>query len=1844
MPSVDNRLVRMEFDNQQFMTNLMASSRKLNEFKGDLASIDKAASSFDKVENASKGVKLEAIANAVESVKNRFSAMGVAGMTAVSNLTNTVVNAAKRMASAFGNMIIGGGVTRALNIEQAKFLLQGLISDQNEVNAVLKAASDSVDQTAFGYDVAAKAAAQFAASGMRADDMVSPLRALAGVAATTGAEYDRVAQIFTKVSGNGRLMGDDLLQFSAMGMNAAATLAKYMGTSEQAVREMVSDGKIDFATFAAAMDDAFGAHAKDANKTFTGTMSNIKASFSRMGASFISPLIEQEGALVHFLNTVKDVMKKLENALSPFAETVTGNLKTGITGLDDYIQKIDFERLFEGAVKAIDNLLAALKPVKDAFKEVFGASVDDINAWIQKFAEAQRFIGDRLANSGGAQAINELAKVVLSFIKQITDGLGQLADIAGHAFREVFAEPDVEGLKAAFGPLWDIIGQMKMSESEVEAFSRIFQGLFAGLHAGSTVFAKVLELVGNLLLKLRPVGDAILELGARVGDFLVSLDAGIQGTDALNNVFNTLKDVLGMVADILGAVGQGFADFFKGFATNSEDVKKFTAKMNEAGQILGDFQNQMGWRIPEAIRKTKEKVHELYPAFQGAGQMIGKVFGKLGELLKGIFSGDIDVKPVMNIVHDFLNFGILGEMRKFVQNLNGVSKGLGGIVDNIKGVFGKLNNAVGEFTNQQMTMKPRHWLQLAIAVGLLAAAMALLAQTDPVGLATGIGGLAAAMGMLVGYVKLINHLDLKGIGPAARAISRLGLSMITVARAVKAFGEMGWEELVRGMTGFATALGAIVGATVVLEKTGAEKSLNRFAWALIPLSAAMNIFAASVHLFGGMDSRDLTEGLLSIITLLGALTGVAALLTKTGLEKQLNRFSWALIPLSTSMILFSVSVNMMGSLEFETIVKGLGSLIVVLGSLTGVAALLTKMGLEKELKKFAWALIPLSASMLIFQSAIEKLGNMELAKLVQGIVGFVASLGIFIGAAKLLQAAKIDKDVIKLSIAMSVMSQAIGSFSGALNGFADSIKKLGETPFNQLVKGILGFVSACGVLIVFFKLTKKIESDLWGISGAVGAVGGALNAMTESVVKLSDLEPEKLETGLRGVAGTLTALAMAMRQMKDTKEAGQSMLLASIAIGALSASLAVVSSLPVQGIATGLAGIAAALVVYTGVANALGSALPKLKELSISFLELGLSMAGIGVGVALLTTAFTTVVGIFTTCTDTLKQFFQTIIELAPLIVEAVFSIITALLDQITLNAPKFAEAITALIKMLLDVIVTNIPAIAEAGLQLIIGFLTAIRDHIYDITTIALQIIINFINGIAANIGGIIDAAFNLIISFIDGLATAIDTNHQALFDAIGHLIEAIGNCITDMIDRIKEIGGTILENIKNGIGEAVENVKAAIGGFFDNIINGIKDLLGINSPSTVFQGMGNDCAAGYQNGVTEGQAGANAAGQGLANSAIDGINSAGGIANTAGVDLSNCANNGIIHNTSQAQNTGTKFASSFAQGIRGQLGNTKSSGQAIGQAATQGIQSQLNSMTPTGQRFGTQFASGLRSTVGAVRSAAMQVGQSAMQGISSVQGNLTAVGRNYGNNFVSGIRSSGNGAYQAGRNIAERAKSGMTSISTWSLGNDWANGFANGINDRTWWIEEKARRAARAAKKAADDEIGNGSPSREMMKSGRFFIDGFAIGIRQEEHLAISASERAARVALGRMRSMLSEVGGFLEEELDPVISPRLDLSQVTAGTDEINAIFSQMNGSLRVSALGAESASAAFESSRRPSRTYSEAGHGEEQPVTVQNTFNQYNSSPKALDRLEIYRRTKNLFAMRTNAGATGVVVNA
>ena len=375
---VDERILSMKFDNASFEKNAKVTINTL-----------------DKLQRSLDTTKLS------KDISNLYSYVTKIG-TEVK--TFIAIKYAIKGIDAALKSVTEGGKRRAENLENAHFQLQGLLKDEEKVSEIMNDVSKSVDGTAYGLDAAAKVASQLAASNVKAgDQMFTALRGIAGVAAMTNSSYEDIGRIFTQVAGQGRLMGDQLLQLSGRGMNAAATLAEEFGLTEAAVRDMVSKGQISFDMFSQAMDSAFGEHAKKANETMTGALSNVKSALGRIGALFYSPLIEQNGALVQLFNALRVKTNELKDALAPTISKIVDIAIKAINWATSIINKIDFSSMASKILKPFTTVKQTFDDigtkVQSTSKIITNAS-DVINEVINGKWDVGAKRWDKLTNAG----------------------------------------------------------------------------------------------------------------------------------------------------------------------------------------------------------------------------------------------------------------------------------------------------------------------------------------------------------------------------------------------------------------------------------------------------------------------------------------------------------------------------------------------------------------------------------------------------------------------------------------------------------------------------------------------------------------------------------------------------------------------------------------------------------------------------------------------------------------------------------------------------------------------------------------------------------------------------------------------------------------------------------------------------------------------------------------------------------------------------------------------------------------------------------------------------------------------------------------------------------------------------------------------------------------------------------------------------------------------------------------------------------------------------------------------------------------------------------------------------
>lgn len=191
---------------------------------------------------------------------------------------------------------------------------------------------------------------------------------------------------------------------------------------------------------------------------------------------------------------------------------------------------------------------------------------------------------------------------------------------------------------------------------------------------------------------------------------------------------------------------------------------------------------------------------------------------------------------------------------------------------------------------------------------------------------------------------------------------------------------------------------------------------------------------------------------------------------------------------------------------------------------------------------------------------------------------------------------------------------------------------------------------------------------------------------------------------------------------------------------------------------------------------------------------------------------------------------------------------------------------------------------------------------------------------------------------------------------------------------------------------------------------------------------------------------------------------------------------------------------------------------------------------------------------------------------------------------------------------------------------------GLAKGISAGESDVITAASNVATKALKAAKDKLEINSPSKVMYGFGRFFDLGFANGMHDYADEVSKASEGIATEAISAAQIIAENIANTMDEDFEyqPTIRPVLDMDEVDAEYSDYNRMFASRSMSLAGSINRAQKAA--------PSDRFTPEVNPSQNQNGGSNTynFNQYNYSPKALSRIDLYRQTNNQFAMMKGRG--------
>lgn len=1134
MSSVDEHVVSMRFNNKDFERNAQKSLGTLDKLKQAL-NFKESSKSLKELNKDMNNLDVSQLNKTMQALENRFSTLGVVGASVLNRLTNSAIDfgksivkdVTKPMTNAI-NQIKSGGLNRAFNLEHARFQLMGLTNDAQKVSAILDGpVAQAVDGTAYGLDQAAVAASSLVASGLKTEELLGPLSAISGVASMTGRDFSDIADIFTTVASNGKLMTMQLRQLSASGLNASAALAKSMNKTEAEINEMVTQGKISFADFSNAMNEAFGENAKRANETFNGALSNVKAALSRIGAKVATPGLEymrdvfnelrpvvnkfnemlgSDGEPGTLMYTIKYLMFRFKTLATNLLKSKTAfNFITKLSnGLTMAFNKLDKLLYYDGPIftgfKALGNILRAIKswiePVAQAFLDIFPPiTINRINEIVHTFKDFTEKLtaSDRIANNirktfrgvfmvfrAVAETIKMVATQVWSFVKGLAPAGAAVTDI--------------------FGTLGDVLANVAYYIRIVIATIGYVLDYFGIMENLGLVIGNVFSAVGNLLNSvLTLIGGALVTVGnAILGVFGVVLPPVENAGDVIGLVLAGIGAAIDVLLGLINWLATAISNVASVFTGGADSLNLFSDGMEHATGIAGVFKNILGI-LGGVIKAVIDGIGSFFTAMTGSSGFldgIANVFLKIGEALKGVF--------------DFIV---------------GLFTGNGSV--SLSDIFSKIGEGLA-FVGRGIRE--------------------LTADLTP-------GNIAAAA-----FIGIMIAMSI--------AITKLILSFTKVSE--------GLAHMTHSIGGFFDALKARV------------KPQPRTVEIIQSLTAALIAMTASIVILAMLPNRwEAIAALAAISALMAGLAVTLGILSKI-LGKShssivmLKTLALNMAALGVSVLALAVALRIMNEVKTDGLLIKALALMGVIATFGIIAALMAK--IAPRLSMGSIALIAFAFAVKMLADALVTLTDSEIWKLGTSVPALVAIIAGVALAAALMSSVKFSSGlgmilaVLAIKLALPLIKDVVDEVKEIK--FEPILKFIDDYKFALLV--IAGFAALAAVII------KKITDSFAKLGMTFIAIGASIWIITQSIEQISNIGIGSLLKASAVIAGLLAFFVimtkvskMGEKEHMDPLKMAKSFILMSVAVGALAALIVMTSLIDWKQSWPGAVAVAGILGIFT---------------------------------------------------------------------------------------------------------------------------------------------------------------------------------------------------------------------------------------------------------------------------------------------------------------------------------------------------------------------------------------------------------------------------------------------------------------------------------------------------------------------------------------------------------------------------------------------------------------------------------------------------------------------------------------
>lgn len=792
--------------------------------------------------------------------------------------------------------------------------------------------------------------------------------------------------------------------------------------------------------------------------------------------------------------TIDELAKKMDEASG--RDLLYGSADGKITGV------------FQNIGRTITNIFNAIKKGwTDVFEGITGVDLYMIIERLNKFTEAIRKAFDPNESGDRVRKLTETFRGLFSIIHIITT-------LVGSSF------------KMAFQILKGVLGAFNI---DVLDFTSMI---------GNAIYA-----VDRWITQNNVIVESVKTLTKWIINAVVAIKEWVKHNEKIMAVINKIKDAFRGAGDSLKSWFEGlketdnipeylFGGLINGIKQNAPKVFE-TIKM-VAKNLIDVFKAMLGIHSPSTVFfEIGTNIWQgLVNGIKNGISFILGTLQSLGSTISNVLSS-IDWGKVVAVG---IGAGLIYTVKEITGLMNNLTKPLEGLSDLFSGLGSALSSLGAAAKNYTDSMKKKSIakiiLNVAIGLGILAAAVYFLSKIDTVKLWSSIGAitvLAVILGALViAITKFASSLDsitasLKDIGKVSLIIVGIGIGILLISKALKTIAGIDEEKMTSAfwtLIKIITALGLFIIAINRFGGTFSESSGKAFTGIgkmIKKIALALLIMVAVIKLAGLIKPHDV-EMATQVVLLFGGI--VTALLIVSRLAKHADKAGKMIKKVSISLLILVAAVKLAGLLKRSEIDRAIGMMsgfAIFMGILIAVSHFA-----GKEAAKAGLMMIEISIALMLLVGVMKFIGLLKPEDIYKGISvlgAFTIFMSILIGISHFAgkEATKAGMMLLSVSAAMVVLAGVIFVLS-----------KIDP-------EGLFRATAAVTVLGLMLATIVGLSRFAENAKGTIISITVCLVLLSIAIGILSLINPQRLSASATALAEVMLGLASIIAATKFIK-------------------------------------------------------------------------------------------------------------------------------------------------------------------------------------------------------------------------------------------------------------------------------------------------------------------------------------------------------------------------------------------------------------------------------------------------------------------------------------------------------------------------------------------------------------------------------------------------------------------------------------------------------------------------------------------------------------------------------------